>query len=332
MLAQPGVRRYTIGALLPVIPEAPPVCAASLATPRWRLLSSRLPSLDDPEGEHLPATLPPVVDAHVHLFPPRLFEAIWGWFDEHGWPIRYRLHSPAVVDFLLARGVRHLVALMYAHKPGLARAMNAWMAELCRERPQVTGLATVFPGEPDAGAILSDAFAAGLRGVKLHCHVQCMPVDSERMAEIYDACVAHDRALVVHAGREPASPAYRCDPHTLCHVDRVEAVLRGWPDLRLCVPHLGADEYDAYGRLLERYDNLWLDTTMVVADYFPGVARHDLVSLRPERVLYGTDFPNLPYAWDREIHRLAARHPEEDLAQVLAGTAIELFRLDLLAP
>jgi predicted TIM-barrel fold metal-dependent hydrolase len=25
-----------------------------------------------------------------------------------------------------------------------------------------------------------------------------------------------------------------------------------------------------------------------------------------DRLLYGTDFPNLPYAWDRELSRLAA--------------------------
>ncbi|MGA9520451.1 MAG: hypothetical protein WBV82_03245 [Myxococcaceae bacterium] len=51
-----------------------------------------LPALDDAEGERLPALLPPVVDAHVHLFPDGVFEAIWRWFDQYGWPIRYKLH------------------------------------------------------------------------------------------------------------------------------------------------------------------------------------------------------------------------------------------------
>ena len=38
--------------------------------------------------------------------------------------------------------------------------------------PEVTGLATVLPGEEGAAKILTDAFDTGLRGVKLHCHVQ----------------------------------------------------------------------------------------------------------------------------------------------------------------
>ncbi|MEZ5237388.1 MAG: hypothetical protein R3D59_19220 [Paracoccaceae bacterium] len=63
------------------------------------------------------------------------------------------------------------------------------------------------------------------------------------------------------------------------------------------MPHLGGDEFDAYFRLLERYDSLWLDTTMVMADYFDGVGRQDrFIDARPERLMYGTDFPNLPYA------------------------------------
>ncbi|MCB9730553.1 MAG: amidohydrolase [Deltaproteobacteria bacterium] len=309
----------------------PPPCLhhAATATAGW-LDAGRLPALDDAEGAALPSALPPVVDAHVHLFPDPLFDAIWRWFEAYGWPVRYRLHAPQVIRFLLDRGVRHLVALHYAHKPGIARGMNAWMAALVREEPRVTATATVLPGEPGAAAILGDAFAAGLRGVKLHCHVQCFAPDDPRMTEIYDACVAHDQPLVMHAGRQPASPAYRCDPLELCGAPRIEAVLRGWPRLRLCVPHLGGDEFDAYFALMERYDSLWLDTTMVMSDYFGGVASQDrFLEARPERVMYGTDFPNLPYAWDREIVRVARRHPEERLAQVLCGTANAFYGLGL---
>ena len=64
---------------------------------------------------------------------PGLFEAIWRWFDEHGWPIRYPLRSPEVVRFQLERGVRRVVALHYAHKPGMARSLNRYVAVLAAE-------------------------------------------------------------------------------------------------------------------------------------------------------------------------------------------------------
>ena len=34
-------------------------------------------------------------------------------------------------------------------------------------------------------------------------------------------------------------------------------------------PHLGADEFEEYKRMTEKNDNLWLDTTMTLADYLP---------------------------------------------------------------
>jgi hypothetical protein len=279
-------------------------------------------AVGDREGERVDPDLPFVVDAHVHLFPDAVFEAIWRWFDAHGWPVRYKLGAERVVDFLLARGVGHLVALTYSHKPGMARTLNAFMAKVCRDRPRVTGLGTVLPGEPDARSIVEDAFAAGLRGIKLHCHVQCFSPDDDALAEVYDACVAHDRPVVIHAGREPKSSAYRCDPYALCSAERTERVLRGWPRLRLCVPHLGADELDAYERLLAKYDNLWLDTTMMLADYFPVRPSKRFLQMRPERIMYGTDFPNLPFAWDREITRVGSYGlNDEALARVLGETA-----------
>ena len=140
------------------------------------LLSTPMPSINDKEGDRVPEFLPPVVDAHVHLFPDRIFTSIWKWFDQFGWPIRYKLTSSRAIEFLLSRGIDHIVALHYAHKPGIARKMNSYMADVCRTYSRVTGLATVLPGEKNAAEILKEAFDLGLAGVKLHAHVQCFDV------------------------------------------------------------------------------------------------------------------------------------------------------------
>ena len=310
------------------LPEAEPFapCLADAAPRRAPLLP--LPAANDVEGERLPAALPEVIDAHVHLFPDRVFDAIHRWFEAYGWPIRYPFHTPEVLSFLFTRGVARVIALCYSHKPGMARTLNAYMAEVCRQEPRVTGLATVLPGEPGARAILEEAFSQGLSGVKLHCHVQCFSPDDEALHELYEACVAANKPMVIHAGREPASAAYKCDPHKLCAVERVERVIAAYPRLRLVVPHLGADEYDGYTRLLERHDNLWLDTTMAIADYLPGAGPIRMLEVRPSRIMYGTDFPNLPYAWDREVKKILGHGlKEEAMAAVLGGTARALFAI-----
>jgi uncharacterized protein len=106
----------------------------------------------------------------------------------------------------------------------------------------------------------------------------------------------------------------------------VEWVLKEHPTLKLCIPHLGADEFDAYERLLERYDNLWLDTTMALASYFPFTPPRRLLEVRPGRILYGTDFPHLPYAWDRELKQLLALGLGDEVeAAILGQNALALF-------
>jgi hypothetical protein len=292
------------------------------------LLKAPLPLLNDPEGDYLPACLPFTVDAHVHLFPDHLFSAVWLWFEQFGWPVRYRLTSPEIINFLLARGVNHIVALHYAHKPGLARDLNTYMAKLCQSQLGVTAMATVFPGEEHAADILEDAFQSGLKGVKLHSHVQCFEMNSRQMNEIYEVCTSHQKPIIMHVGREPKSPAYPCDPYDLCSSDELERVLRNYPDLKVCVPHLGADEFDAYRRMLVKYDNLWLDTTMTLARYLPMDFFPDLTELRADRIIFGTDFPNLPYAWDREIRALIALNlPNAVLEKILGKNAMEFYSI-----
>jgi predicted TIM-barrel fold metal-dependent hydrolase len=263
----------------------------------------------------------------VHLFPPGLFEALWRWFDRHAWQVRYRLHAEEVVQFQLARGVKRFVALHYAHKPGMARALNRFVAEVAAAHPEVLALATVFPGEPDAPALLREAFGPlALRGVKIHCHVQRIAADDPRLEEVYAACEAEGRPVVIHAGRWPPSEAYGVDTEALCAAEQVDRVLTRHPRLRLVVAHLGSDEFLAYGAMLDRHPNLWLDTTMAVSGYFLLTPPASVFPARAARLLYGSDFPFLPYAWDRELKRIAAAGlPPEALRQLLAGNALSLF-------
>jgi hypothetical protein len=189
-------------------------------------------------------------------------------------------------------------------------------------------MAAVFPGEKDVEEILKEAFDGGLKGVKLHAHVQCFDMNAEEMNVIYDLCESEQKPIVMHVGREPKSGAYRCDPYEICSVGKLERVLQSFPRLRICVPHLGFDETFAYRKLIEKYDNLWLDTTMVLTDYFPIEDAIDLGSYRADRIMYGSDFPNIPYAWDRELKCLRnSGLPQENLEWILSKNAADFFGL-----
>ena len=95
----------------------------------------------------------------------------------------------------------------------------------------------------------------------------------------------------MHVGREPKSPVfnYPRDPYLICSAKAVEEVIRAYPKLRVCVPHMGADEYTDYRRLIEQYDNLWLDNAMILRGLLSrtGRPRSFRNALQPDNVRNG---------------------------------------------
>ena len=133
----------------------------------------------------------------------------------------------------------------------------------------------------------------------------------------------------MHVGREPKSTAYSCDPYQLCSAEKLNHILKDFPDIKICVPHMGFDEISAYREMIEKYDNLWLDTTMVITDYLPIKEKIALGNYRSDRIMYGSDFPNIPYAWDRELKELkAADISYEALEKISHKNATDFFSLN----
>lgn len=287
-----------------------------------------------------------IIDAHVHLFPDRVFEAIWRWFDKYGWDIRYRLYARETMRFLFDRGISHIVGLHYAHVPGMAESLNRFIADLARDEPRLIPAATVLPGEPDARTILDDALGKlSCRAIKLHCHVQRIAPDDSRLDDVYAAAAAHDVPVIIHAGDAPASPHYGCNIHELCDPGRIESALRKHPRTTFIVPHLGASPIEEMARLLDMHERLYLDTTMTLGGRFDkrddieifgdndvGAWQERVLGIIRQargRVLYGSDFPNLPYEWDRELETIRALGlPDDELEALLGKTAASLFKID----
>jgi predicted TIM-barrel fold metal-dependent hydrolase len=92
------------------------------------------------------------------------------------------------------------------------------------------------------------------------------------------------------------------------------------------VPHLGFDDTERFEQMLAAYPNLYLDTTMVIGGYFERHPDVEILRRWPERILFGTDFPNIPYEWDRELRALRAlKLPAADEERILSGNALRLF-------
>ena len=179
-----------------------------------------------------------LVDAHVHLFPNKLFQAIWDWFEKNAWPIVQRLHSESILTQLKASGITAAFGLSYAHRPGLAEYLNSFMANLAQRHPILIPFGTIMPGEPNEERILNRAFEDYcLRGIKIHCHVQRVAPDSKTMNATCRSVCDHDGILIIHAGRAPALLSQRDRISEICNVARTKKMLERFPNMKTIVPH-----------------------------------------------------------------------------------------------
>jgi len=269
----------------------------------------------------------PVIDCHVHVFPDGLAQAVRKWFSENAWEFHEEGSQEELLFRLFRMGLKGAILLPYAHKPGISDTLNEFVAHLTRRFPRAVGFAAIHQGDRDIKGTLRKAFAAlGLKGIKIHCHVQRVAPDARELDPIYEEAVNWDVPVLIHAGKEPYVPAYGYDVRQITGARRVENVLRRYCSLKLIVPHLGFDETEEFCRLLDRFPNLYLDTTMMLAKFFPVEVRRELLSSYADRILYGTDYPHIPYEVERELLNLLEMGLREgELELILHKNATRLF-------
>src|SRR5258708_40043091 len=94
----------------------------------------------------------PVIDVHVHLGPQRLAHAVHNALGEmYGWRPPWPTDPDEVVHDLRAAGTDVMVAQPYAHRAGLAAALNDFEVSLARRH---RGGLTVATGDSGGDAPL----------------------------------------------------------------------------------------------------------------------------------------------------------------------------------
>ena len=251
--------------------------------------------------------LPGLADVHVHFLPPRVLAAVWAYFaraEEHygtAWPITYRGDDAERVRILGELGVRHFPALAYPHKPGMAAWLNDWTLDFAARTPGCVPSATFFP-EDGAAAYAGAALARGARIFKAHLQVGGYDPRDPLLDGVWGRLADARVPVVVHCGDGPVPGA-----HT--GAEPFGEVLRRHPRLVAVIAHAGMPDYLAFADLAEKHEAVHLDTTMVGTPFTEA-----LMPMPPDlparfaalgdRVVLGSDFPNIPYPYATQIQAL----------------------------
>lgn len=251
--------------------------------------------------------LPGLIDAHVHFMPTRVMDKVWAYFDSEGpltgrtWPIVYRWPEEERLGYLRRIGVRAFPSLIYAHKPGMAAWLNGWAREFADAHPDVVPTATFFP-EPGVTAYVDEVLRAGARIFKVHVQVGGFDPRDPALDDAWGMLAAAGVPVVVHVGSGP-------EPGAFTGPEPFGAVLERHPSLTAVIAHMGMPEYDEFLGFAETYDNIHVDTTMCFVDSFGsqealGRALAPRLERLKDKVLLGTDFPNIPHAYGHQLEVL----------------------------
>lgn len=251
--------------------------------------------------------LPGLVDIHTHFMPERVMAAVWRYFDEadqhygRRWPVHYRLPDDERVAILHALGVRAFTALSYPHKPGMAEGLSEWAREFAAATPGCVASATFFP-EPEAAGYVRAAVEAGTRVFKAHLQVGGYDPRDELLDPVWGLLAEAGTPVVVHCGSGP-------EPGRFTGPGPFGEVLARHPALTAVIAHAGAPEYEEHFRLARAFENVHIDTTMVGTPFMDDIAPlgrevvRQLADLQ-DKVVLGTDFPNIPYAYAEQLAAL----------------------------
>jgi len=245
-----------------------------------------------------------MIDIHVNFFPSDVFQAIWRYFEtqSHGlWSVKYKLHGHQHIQTLKNEGIERFTALVYAHKPGLADYLNEFVRESADQFPELIPFGTIFAGDGRSEQVARRIFEEyHFFGIKLHPFVSNENLDDPRFFPVYEIMQALGKILVCHPG---SGPTFQQTDGAI----RLRNVLSQFPQLKVVVAHCGAFEYGDYRALTEDFEDLYFDTAMncvhteVFSNNCPG---REFFLNHQDRILFGSDFPNIPYAYGDQVAAL----------------------------
>jgi uncharacterized protein len=250
-----------------------------------------------------------IIDFHVHLFPDKLFDAIWASFlKNYNWDIIHKYYYAECIRRLRSGGVDTIVYSNYAHRAGIAEGLNRWNEKILSEYHNLYCFAAYHPDDESALEMAQRLLEnPQVLGFKLQLLVQNFYPHDERLFPLYEMVIRKNKRILFHTGTGPVGNKYVGLEHFVRAMEK-------FPELPANVAHLGAHEYHGFLDMLDHYPAMYLDTAFCfLPEPYAGYnLSSEYLEKHKSRILYGSDFPNLITPREAEIDNLLKLNLSQD--------------------
>lgn len=229
-----------------------------------------------------------IIDFHTHIFPDKIaHQAVAALAEESG---EYRPQTNGTLAELLASmdraGIATSVVANIATRPTQTLPILEFSRHISSDR--IVPLISFHPANAltEVEDVLTQAAAAGIRGVKLHPMYQGFTIDDRAMFPFYRLIEHFGLFVVFHTGLDIAFPG-----NLQADVERVGNLARQFPEMTIVATHVGGWKQWDRATALTRYRNLYTETSMTLTEMSDEEFVRLLTTFDADRVLFGSDSP-----------------------------------------
>jgi len=197
-----------------------------------------------------------------------------------------------VIAAMDAAGIERLLLSAW-HRPGRWVLSNDEVADVVARHPdRFSGIAAVDLERPIAAlAELERAITVlGFKGLRIIPWLWGRPPDHRLYYPLYAKCVELGVPFCTQVGHTgPAMPSEPGRP-----VPYLDRVALDFPELTIVGGHIGHPWTEEMIGLAWKHDNVFIDTSAYAPRYYPPSLLHFASTYGQDKVLFGTNFPQLP--------------------------------------
>ncbi len=201
------------------------------------------------------------------------------------------LSAEQIVEAMDRAGIQRLLLSAW-HRPGQWVIHNDVVAEMVRQFPdRFAGVAAVNLEKPlEAVRELERAVKElGFKALRVVPWLWNRPPNDKFYFPLYVKCIELDIPFCTQVGHTgPLLPSETGRP-----IPYLDEVALAFPELKIVAGHIGFPWTDEMIGLAWKHENVYIDTSAYLPRYYPPQLVHYLKTYGQDKVLFGTNFPQL---------------------------------------